>query len=160
MESNLKRTLQASDAFVATMTSVAEATNQVWPYVVIPNFAVQAEKIRSLAKAVYVNTFHLVQPWQRKEWEDFTAKTGEAWMNESIGAIEKYDGMDWQIIWNYTAWDVIWDYGEFDKEHPGEEGVTSDGPWLPFWQIQPAIPTEPLYNWYVILPIRSGMIMS
>jgi hypothetical protein len=147
IESNLKRTLQASDAYVTTLTSFAEATNQVWPYVVIPSFAVEAEKIRSLAKAVYVNTFHLVQPDERKDWEKFTAQTGMVWMNESIKAIEEYEGMDWPIIWNYTTWDVIWDYSELEKENPGVEGVTYDGPFLPFWQVQPAIPSEPLYNW-------------
>jgi hypothetical protein len=148
MGSNLKRTLQASDAFVTSMTSAAEDTNQTWPYVVIPNFAVQAEKIRTLANAVCIYTYNLVPPGQRGRWENFTAHTGKAWMNESIRAIEDYEGMDWEIIWNYTTYDVIWDFGEYDKENPGEEGVTYDGPWLPNWQAHPVIPTSPFYNWY------------
>jgi hypothetical protein len=148
--SNLERTLQASDAFVASITSCVKATNQTWPYVVIPDFAVRAEKIRSLANAVYVNTFHLVQPEERYEWQNFTAQTGDSWINESVAVIENYADVDyWDIIWNYTSWNVIWEYDEFDKENPGEEGVTYDGPYLPFWQVQPAIPSEPLYNWCV-----------
>ena len=148
LSSNLERTLQASDAFVASITSLAKSTNQTWPYVVIPHFAVSAEKIRSLVNAVFVTTFHLVQSEERYKWQNFTAQTGDTWMNESLAAIENYADIDyWDVIWNYTSWNVIWGYDEFDKENPGEEGVTYDGPYLPFWQVQPAIPTEPLYNW-------------
>lgn len=127
---------------------MAKVTGQTWPFVVVPDFAVRAEKIRSLANAVYVNTYHVVRREQRDEWQNFTAATGNTWINESIAAIENYKDVNyWEIIWNYSSWDVIWDYDEFDKENPGEEGVTYEGPWLPFWQVQPAIPTEPLYNW-------------
>ncbi|KAG7338693.1 adenylate/guanylate cyclase [Nitzschia inconspicua] len=138
---------------------MAEATNQTWPYVVVEDFAVRAEKIRSLANAVYVSTYHLVQPEQRYEWQNFTAKTGNKWINESISVIENYKDVDyWQIIWNYTSWDVIWDYDEYDKENPGEEGVTYEGPWLPFWQIQPTIPTEPLYNWDLMSAVNTEVM--
>ena len=149
MGNNLVRTLQASDAFAVSIASLATATNQTWPYVVIPDFAVRAEKIRSLANAVYVTTYNVVQPNERKIWEDFTAKTGKVWVNESIGAIEIFGGMDWPILWNYTLWDVIHDYEEFEKENPGEVGVNTPGPWLPQWQTQPTIALEPPYNWYV-----------
>jgi len=144
---NLVRTLQASDAFVVSITSLASATNQNWPFVVIPDFAVRAEKIRSLANAVYVNTYTFVQPNERKEWENFTAQNGESMVNESIAAIENFDGMDWPIVWDYSLWDVIHDYDEFEKEYPGEVGTDTLGPWLPMWQIQPTIAYEPPYNW-------------
>ena len=151
MGSNLVRTLQASDAFVASITSLASVTNQAWPFVVVPDFAVRAEKIRSLANAVYVNTYNLVQPNERMEWENFTAQTGESWVNESITAIEDFDGMDWPIVWDYTLWDVIHDYDEFDKENPGVVGVNTSGPWLPMWQTHPTIGSDPPYNWYVLV---------
>jgi len=147
MGSNLVRTLQASDAFVVSITSLASATNQSWPFVVIPDFAVRAEKIRSLSNAVYVNTYHLVQPNQRKEWENFTLQHGEAMINKSTTAIESFDGANWPIVWNYTLWDVIHDYDEFGKENPGEFGLDTEGPWLPIWQTQPTISYEPPYNW-------------
>jgi len=147
MGSNLVRTLQASDAFVVSITSLASATNQAWPFVVVPDFAVRAEKIRSLANAVYVNTYNLVEPDERKKWENFTARTGESWVNESIAAIEEFDGMDWPIVWDYTLYDVIHDYDEFDKENPGEVGVNTTGPWFPLWQTQPTIAYDPPYNW-------------
>jgi hypothetical protein len=42
--------------FIASITSDAAHTHQTWPYVVIPDFVVAAEKLRSLCGAVYVNT--------------------------------------------------------------------------------------------------------
>jgi hypothetical protein len=149
MGSNLERILQASDAFVTSIVSLANATNQTWPYVVVQDWAFTAEKVRSLSNAVYVNTYHLVQPDQRKDWQAWTEITGRPQVDEAIAAIEAYDGMDWPITWNYTSWDVIHDYDEYYKENPGVEGVNTTGPWLPFWQAQPTIAFEPPYNWYV-----------
>jgi hypothetical protein len=149
MGSNLVRTLEASDAFVVSIISLASATNQSWPFVVVPDFAVRAEKIRSLANAVYVNTYPLVQPNERKEWENFTAQHGESMIIESIAAIEEFDGADWPVVWDYDLWDVIHDYDEFEKANAGQYGIDTPGPWLPMWQIQPTISHEPPYNWYV-----------
>jgi len=145
--SNFVRTLQASDALVVSITSVASVTNQKWPFVVVPDFAVRAEKIRSLANAVYVSTYHFVQPNERQEWEKFTAEKGESMVNESIAAIQNFNRKNWPVVWNYTLWDVIHDYDEFEKENPGQVGVDTKGPWLPMWQTQPTISYEPPYNW-------------
>lgn len=144
---NLVRTLQGADEFAASLTSIANATNQTWPFVVIPDFAVRAEKIRSMSQAVVVYTYHFVKPHQREEWQNFTARVGKAWVDESIAVVEDYQGMPWQIIWNYTLFDVIHDYGEFEKENPGVDGLNTTGPWLPMWQNQPTIAHIPPYNW-------------
>ena len=127
------------------------ATNQSWPYVVVPDFAVRAEKIRSLANAVLVNTYTLVEPEQRSTWQNFTAAVGPEWVNNSIEAIAEFDGMDWPIVRDPLLFDVIFDYDEYDKdeEQQGIVGVTTPGPWLPMWQTQPLIANEPPYNWYV-----------
>lgn len=145
---NLLLTLSASDAFTVSITSSAHATNQEWPFVVVPDFAVRAEKIRSLANAVLVNTYPIVEPEQRAEWENFTAHTGQGWVDESIQAIADYDGIDyWPIVTNYTLYNVIHDYSEYDKPNPGAVGVDTPGPWMPMWQTQPTIAYDPPYNW-------------
>jgi hypothetical protein len=146
---NLHRTLLAADVFAASIVSVTNRTNQTWPFILVPDFAVQAEKIRSLSQAVLVNLYQVVDIDQRTEWENFTAMTGKGWVDESIAVIENYDGMDWPIIWNYTLWDVIHSYDEFDKENPGVDGINTSGPWIPMWQSQPTIAHQPPYNWYV-----------
>jgi hypothetical protein len=117
MGHNLQRTMEVSDAFISSITSFAAYTNQTWPYVVIPDFYVTAEKIRSLCGAVYVTTYHVVENDQRKEWENFTATVGTEMIDQAIAAIAEYNVMDWPITPNYTAWNVIYDYDEYLKEN-------------------------------------------
>jgi len=47
--SSLYLTLGAIDALVDSMISFAHYTNQTWPFVTIPDFAVRSAKIRSLS---------------------------------------------------------------------------------------------------------------
>lgn len=129
-------------------------------WVVIPDFAVRAEKLRSLANAVHVNTHHLVKPNQRKEWEHFTAEKGGPMIRDSIEAMEDYPGRVWPIVWNYTLLDVIHTSDEMEKEKPGEIGIETPGPWLPMWQTQPTIPVEPPYNLDLISAQPLGSTMS
>jgi hypothetical protein len=180
---NLQRIMDVSDAFITSITSYAARTNQTWPYVVIPDFYVTAEKIRSLCGAVYIGTYHVVQNDQRKEWENFTAMAGTKMVDDAIATIAEYNDMDWPISSNHTEWNVIFDYTEYDKENKvgaqhviyyrelfvnptnmffllivqqGEEGASYDGPYLPIWQIQPTIAEmEGPYNWDLmsVLPI-------
>jgi hypothetical protein len=170
---NLQRIMGASDAFIASITSHVAHTNQTWPYVVIPDFAVRAEKVRSLCGAVYVTTYHSVEDDQREAWENFTATVGAEMVDDAISSIAEYNVMDWPVTSNYTEWNVIYDNGEYDKPNKvskkqalpihrlsikglnhvfvmwqGEEGVTDDGPYLPQWQTQPTISAfESPYNW-------------
>ncbi|KAG7359286.1 adenylate and guanylate cyclase catalytic domain containing protein [Nitzschia inconspicua] len=148
MGQNVERIFEASDAFVANIASFAAHTNQTWPFVTIPDFAVRAEKVRSMCGAVYVNTYHVVQDNQRAEWEAYTAEVGPGVARKSIAAIAEYDGMDWPISTNYTEWNVIFSYEENPIEDPEGNGVTYPGPYLPMWQTQPTLAeTESPYNW-------------
>jgi hypothetical protein len=107
---NLQRSMEASDAFITSITSYAAHTNQTWPFVVIPDYSVRAEKIRSLCGGIYAATYHVVNNEQRKEWENFTATVGK-----DMADIADYNVMDWPVTPNYTEWNVIYDYGEYDK---------------------------------------------
>jgi hypothetical protein len=113
----VEMTMEASDAFITSVTSYAAHTNQTWPYVVIPDFSVRAEKVRSLCGAVYVNTYHSVEDEQRKEWENFTATVGTEMADEAVEAVAQYNVMDWPVTSNYTGWNVIYDHGELAKEN-------------------------------------------
>jgi hypothetical protein len=115
MGHNLQRTMEVSDAFITSMTSHAAHTNQTWPYVVIPDFYVTAEKIRSLCGAVYVTTYQVVENDQRKDWEKFTSTVGTDMIDEAVATIAEYNVMDWPITPNYTAWNVIYNNDEYDK---------------------------------------------
>ena len=129
---NHERILEAMDAFSVSMISYAKNTNQSWPFVLIPDFAVRAEKIRALSNAIYINTYPLVDTNQRNEWEEFTAAPqNNAWVNESIALQDANPDNAWPIIYNFTLWDVIHGYDEFEKEEEqqGVNGTNSTGTW-------------------------------
>jgi len=123
----------------------------------IPAFGVQAEKIRSLDKALYINIYPVVPADERKKWEAYSAVHGPKWVEESL-QLQEQDGA-WASVFddlNLTNedilyWDVIHDYSEWDKEEEewGSVGLDPDdpGPFLPMWQTSPLIPIDPPYNW-------------
>lgn len=51
----IERTLGAVDSYATTLVSHARATNQSWPFVTFPDFAVLTEKTRSLSAGVIVS---------------------------------------------------------------------------------------------------------
>lgn len=128
---NLERILEAMDAFSVSIVSLARTTKQTWPYVVIPDFAARAEKIRDLTGAVYINTYHSVAEHERELWELFTSlPDAHAWVNESLALQEANPHNVWPVVWNYTLWDVIHGYDEWDKEFPGLHGTNNTGMFL------------------------------
>lgn len=125
---NLEHILESLDAFSVSMVSYSRAANQTWPFVVIPDFAVRAEKIRSLSNAVYITTYPFVEKGQRQEWETFTSlPESNYWVNQSVALQEENPNNVWPIVWNYTTWDVIHGYDEWDKEEPGVVGTDRTG---------------------------------
>ena len=89
-----------------------------------------------------MNLYNIVQPGQRAAWERYSGEVGPKWVNQSIAVIEEFGGDRWPVVWNYTLFNVIHDYDEYDKENPGEVGVSTPGPWMPMWQTQPTIAYE------------------
>jgi hypothetical protein len=138
---NLDLTMEAMDSFAVSILSYARETNQTWPFVTIPDFAIRAGKLLTLSSAFYVNTYPLIYNQdQRKEWEQYTASHNQ-WVDESIAIQENHDGYTGPIIKNYTNWDVIHDYGEYDKEveAQGVNGTSRKGKSTIWEMIQTAI---------------------
>jgi len=156
---SLDLTLEGLDALTVSMVSSAKATNQVWPYVTIPDFAVKAEKIRILSKAVYLNVYALVPAEERSMWEDYAAFKGRGWVEETLNVFEKdgtFDDVFDDLNLTYsvddvTYWDVIHDYDEWEKDEDEQGTVGLDpsdpGPFMPMWQTTPLVPVDPPYNW-------------
>jgi hypothetical protein len=126
---NLDLTMEAMDSFAVSILSYARETNQTWPFVTIPDFAIRAGKLLTLSSAFYVNTYPLIYNQdQRKEWEEYTASHNQ-WLEESIEIQENHDGYTGPIVKNYTNWDVIHDNEEYDKEKEaqGVNGTSREG---------------------------------
>lgn len=80
---NFERALGSLDAFAANIASHARSTNQTWPFVTIPDYAIRAAKIRTgiLSFGIFLNP--VVTPDQRLQWEQY-AFENNGWVNESL----------------------------------------------------------------------------
>ena len=74
----------------------------------IPDFAVRAEKTRSLTNALYLNIYANVESHQRQEWQDYCAQHGRHWVDETI-RVQQLEGIFTDAV-NVPTWNVIWDY--------------------------------------------------
>lgn len=72
--STLDVTLGSLDTLQVSMVSHAKATGQKWPFVTIPDFAVHAEKVRSMSKSLFVFEYLLVEEEERRAWEEYSGK--------------------------------------------------------------------------------------
>jgi hypothetical protein len=129
----LDTTFGAADAFVLKLVAYARYSNSSWPYVTLPNHAVQAAKLLGLSKAFYMSQSHLVSEEQRALWEPYSA-ANDNWINDAIGVEKKdarFDGMlDGPLLTSPYMYDV--------------SGIRAEGlgPYLPYWQEFPVLPNE------------------
>lgn len=74
--------LGALDSFATNAVSFAAATNQTFPYVTLPDFALKASKVRSLSDGLYISFQPVIQSNQRFAWEVY-AMNNEGWVNDT-----------------------------------------------------------------------------
>lgn len=67
----------------AFFTSHVMATNETWPFVVIPDFEVHAQVSSQITGAATLTIHPLVTHSDRPKWEQFSQATYEQWMQES-----------------------------------------------------------------------------
>ena len=92
----LDTTFGAADAFILKLVAYARYSNSSWPYVTIPNHAVEAAKLLSLSKAFYVSQIHLVSEKQRALWEPYSV-ANDGWVYEAIEAEKKAARTPYQV---------------------------------------------------------------
>jgi hypothetical protein len=111
---SLEKTLKSLDSFAVAIVSHAHNTNQTWPFVAVPDFAIRAAKMISLSNAVFISILPLVSNQTREEWERFAA-THDQWLNESVHLQERYDLFHGPLMYALGHIDVIWgDFGDID----------------------------------------------
>ena len=134
----LDQTLGAVDAMEVSIVSHAKATNQSYPFVTIPDFAVRAAKMRRLARAAQMAIYHVVRREERAKWEAYTA-THNSWVNESIKLQDADPDYNGPILYDHYYTDDI--YGGWGEPMPEADL------YLPTWQAAPVIPKWAPYNW-------------
>jgi hypothetical protein len=71
------------DSVAVSLVSHARASNQTWPFVTLPDFAVRMSKIVPLARTLNIYVLPMVTPKERREWETY-AKRNDDWVNETV----------------------------------------------------------------------------
>ena len=141
IDQTIHETLDAADSFVIDAVSIARETDQEWPYVTIPSFAVKTSKVLQQTKSFSVSMLPVVGPAQVKKWENYTKDHANTWIEESLNIQEELGG---NVNRHYSAVDYIYDLDGLPVEEPANLPF-----YLPSWQSAPlaiADSSELLYN--------------
>jgi hypothetical protein len=138
--STFDRSMGSVDTYATGLVSLAEQSNQTWPYVTASHFPVQSAKILTLSKGILFTTYHYVEHSQRTSWSRY-AVSNDAWVEESLDVQE--------AALNKTYFGPIdrnWSKSE-DIYRTFEETFESDF-YMVGWQQYPIIPAGyPSYGW-------------
>jgi hypothetical protein len=112
---SITRTLIPLDSISISTVSYARALNNTWPYVTVPNYAIQMAKAMPLTDAVVIQYGPIVQPEQRTQWELYASQHNQ-WVNESIRLQDSWDKYTGPIIYDWEPNDKIFsDFGDMES---------------------------------------------
>jgi class 3 adenylate cyclase len=141
--------LGAIDALSILTTSHALSTGATFPNVTIPNFEVHGASTRILADALLLFWMPLVTDETRDGWEEFSVANQNQLITSFIAETTLRDAQD-EL---YESDRRLQALGEFHENiyGVGEDGSAVDkpegsGPFLPLWQMSPALPLPELLN--------------
>jgi hypothetical protein len=107
---SLDQTLGSFDGLAVALVSQARETNQSWPFVTVPDFAVRMSKLLPLTKAININILPIVTPEQRSDWEEYTVQNDD-WINQGMAVQEAWYGYYGPVIYNGTQFGTV--HGDF-----------------------------------------------
>jgi hypothetical protein len=114
VDQSLETTLASMDGLAVSIVSHARNDNQIWPEVLVPDFAMRAAKMLTLTEALWVAMLPLVTTETRQEWERFAA-THDQWLNESVHLQESYNLYHGPLDYATGHIDKIWgDFGDIE----------------------------------------------
>jgi hypothetical protein len=112
---SLDKTFGIMDSVAVTWVSAARMTNQTWPFVTLPDFAVRMSKLVPLTDAMNMNILPVVVPEQRQAWEKYAA-TNLGWINEAVKVQSEWAGYYGPLIDDWEPIPVIsGDFGPLEK---------------------------------------------
>jgi hypothetical protein len=112
---NLDKTLGAMDSVAVSMVSAARITNQSWPYVTVPDFAVRVAKVLTFSDANVMSFAPVVTHEQREKWEEYSVEH-DHWINESMAIQAKWDGYYGPMEYKNDHYHVVHgDFGEIPR---------------------------------------------
>lgn len=136
---NFDLTMGAADAFMFRLVSQGHSTNSTWPFVTIPDLAVQTAKLLGQTKSIYVAMMPFITKKMRPAWENFT-RYNDGWVEKALEVQSRNPDFHGPILWDYNVSHIIWDNSGLIPED-------APGPFQPSWMGSPAIPYYYPYNW-------------
>jgi class 3 adenylate cyclase len=136
---SLDLTIGAADSFIVKVVSYAKYSNSTWPFVTVPDFAVQVAKLLGSSAAIHCNVYPLVSKNQRAAWEQYSL-LNDAWVEDGISTQARNKNYDGPILTDYGTLGIIHD-------NVGVVAETDPGPFMPVWQSSPVVPYYFPYNW-------------
>jgi hypothetical protein len=148
---SIDRTLGALDTFSAVITTMANSTNQTFPFVRVHQFAAHAAKFLPQTGASIIYFIPIVPFESRLEWEQYAARNNTElpiFVTETLDYQENWSNFPGPLPQNYTwpSSDAIFsDFGDIPYNVSRPDGVEAH---LPMWQTFPLIMTVyPPANW-------------
>ena len=108
---SLDSTFGSLDSLATGLVSYAKASNQTWPFVTVPDFAIHAAKMISNCDAIIVGVLALVATEKRAQWERYTI-TNNQWVNASVQLQADYAFFNGPLEYDTSKYDGVV-YGDF-----------------------------------------------
>eukprot|EP00934_Nitzschia_sp_Nitz4_P002991 Nitzschia sp. Nitz4//scaffold42_size132992//130258//132649//NITZ4_003423-RA/size132992-augustus-gene-0.123-mRNA-1//-1//CDS//3329551790//2981//frame0 len=151
-EGGAARRLAAVDSFATQISSYAQATNASWPNVALPDYERRGRSIMELSDMLALVLIPIVTKENRESYEQFTVEN-QGWIQEGL----ELQGIP-EEDWDHESMAIV----EYVLGHSpnmtipekifalnGTESIeeTGDGPYAPFWQLCPAVPSVNIVNY-------------
>eukprot|EP00934_Nitzschia_sp_Nitz4_P002708 Nitzschia sp. Nitz4//scaffold42_size132992//119267//129070//NITZ4_003422-RA/size132992-processed-gene-0.49-mRNA-1//-1//CDS//3329551787//2698//frame0 len=146
------RRLSAVESFATQISSYAQATNASWPNVALPDFERQGHYINDLADMLALVLIPIVTKENRESYEQFAVEN-QGWIQEGLELQgipeEDWDHESMAIVESVLGHSPNMTIPEKIFALNGTEAVeeTGDGPFAPFWQLCPAVPSVNIVNY-------------
>jgi hypothetical protein len=96
---SLDKTLGLMDSIAVAYVSHARANNDTWPFVTLPDYALQITKVLPLSDAFVLSMVPIVTPKQRADWEAYSV-AHDGWVNENMAIQESWGKYNGPVTYN------------------------------------------------------------
>lgn len=165
---SVEQKMQAIDTLSVAITSHALSTNESFPMVTLPDYEVRTSGLRVLSESVLINICMLVEDENRDEWEKYIQDKQAAYFSSTVNRdseLREYQdnrfGLDSPD--RLPIPDTPFRRGISNLVLPAgtvHVAPKGSGPYLPIWQVSPAIPWPTSYNFNLYSHPSSGTSYS
>ena len=87
-QTSAENLFQSFESLSIGLTSFADGTDEIWPFVTLPIFEAQVGNLRDTLDADWVSVVPFVDNRDRKAWEDYSIST-QGWIREGMDMVNK-----------------------------------------------------------------------